>query len=106
MFILPNKGFHEFTLAILSWSLFNTLMDLLYSAFVSKLFISSYSLILRSCIFDNFASVFGCSQLNPPLQSLECSVAPDFSHFPAMRSSWCTTDRLSTRFFVSTMYSN
>ena len=100
-----KKGFHEFVLTILLLSLFNTLMDLSYSTFVSKLFISNESLILRSCILDNFASVFGCSQLNRPWQYLEYSVAPDASHFLAMLSSWCSTDRVSTRSFVSPMYS-
>ena len=66
MLILRNKGFHELVLTILPWSLFNTLMDLLYSPFVSKLFISNDSIILRSYMLDNFASVFGCSQLNRP----------------------------------------
>ena len=46
MLILQNKGFHEFMLTMLSQSLFNTLMDMLNSAFVSKLFISNDSLIL------------------------------------------------------------
>ena len=27
------------------------------------------------------------------------------SHFPFMQSSWCSTDRVSTRFFVSPVYS-
>ena len=75
MLILRNKGFHEFVFTILPRSLFNTLMDLLYSGFVSKLFISNDSLILRLCILDNFANVFGYSQLNCPWYSLECSVA-------------------------------
>ena len=105
MLILRNKGFHEFVFTILPRSLFNTLMDLSYSAFVSKLFISNDSLILRSCMLDNFASVFGCSQLNGPLQSLECSVALNAPHFPAMLSSWCSIDRVSARFFVSPMNS-
>ena len=105
MLILRNKGFHEFVLTILPRSLFNTLMDLSYSALVSKLFISNDSLILRSCMLDNFASVFGCSQLNGPLQSLECSFALNAPHFPAMLSSWCSIDRVSARFFVSPMYS-
>ena len=105
MLILRNKGFHEFVLTILPRSLFNTLMDLSYSALVSKLFISNDSLILRSCMLDNFASVFGCSQLNGPLQSLECSFALNAPHFPAMLSSWCSIDRVSARFFVSPMNS-
>ena len=37
MLILLNKGFHEFMLTILPRSLFNILMDLSYSAFVSFL---------------------------------------------------------------------
>ena len=97
MLILRNNGFHEFVLTILTRSLFNTSMDLPCSAFVSKLFIS--------CMLDNFASVFGCSQLNGPLQSLECSVALNAPHFPAMLSSWCSIDRVSARFFVSPMNS-
>ena len=100
MLILRNKGFHKFVLTILPWSLFNTLMVLSYSAFVSKLFISNNSLILRSCMLGNFVRAFGCSQLNCS-QSLECSVAPDASHFPFMVSSWCSIDRVSTSFFVS-----
>ena len=98
MLILRNKGFHEFVLTILPRSLFNTSMDLSYCTFVSKLFIYNDSLILRSCMLDNFASVFGCSQLNCPWQSLECSVAPDTFHFPAMLSSWCSIDQMSTGF--------
>ena len=66
MLILQNKGFHELVLTILTGSLFNTLMDLSYSAFVSKFFISIASLILRLCMLSNFASFFGCSQLNHP----------------------------------------
>ena len=58
MLILWNKDFHEFVLTILVRPLFNTLMDLSYSAFASKLFNSNDSLILRSCMLDNFASVF------------------------------------------------
>ena len=88
MLILRNKG--VFVLTILPQSLFNTLMDLSYSAFISNMFISNDSLILRSCMLDNFASVFGCSQLNRPWHSLEYSVAPDASYFPAMLSSWCS----------------
>ena len=50
MLILRNKGFHEFVFTVLPRSLFNTLMDLSYSAFVSKLFTSKDSVILRSLI--------------------------------------------------------
>ena len=46
------------------------LMDLPYSAFFSKLFISNDSIILRLCMLDNFARVFGSSQLKCPWQSL------------------------------------
>ena len=95
MFILQNKGFHELVLTILPRSLFNTLIDLSYFAFVSKLFIFNYSLILRSCLFVNFASVFGCSQLNRLWQYLECSVACDAIHIPVILSSWCSIDRVS-----------
>ena len=102
--ILRNKGLHEFMLTILPQSQFNTLMDLSYSAFVSTLFISNDSHILHSCMLDNFASVFGCSQWNHPWQSLECSVAPDISYFPAMLSSWCSIDPVSTHFFVCPIY--
>ena len=104
MLILRNKGFHEFVLTTLPRSLFNTLMVLSYSAFVSKLFNSYNSRILRSCMLGNFAIIFGCSQLNCPLQSLECSVAPNASHFLFMLSSWCSIDPVSTRFFISPMY--
>ena len=104
MLILRNKGFHEFVLTTLPRSLFNTLMVLSYSAFVSKLFISYNSRILRSCMLGNFAIIFGCSQLNCPLQYLECSVAPNASHFPFMLSSWCSNDPVSTRFLISPMY--
>ena len=96
---LTKQGFHQFVLTTLPQSLFNTLMDLLYSAFFSKLFISNDSFTLRSFMLDNFASVFGWSQLNRPWQSLECSVAPNAPYFPAMLSSWCSTDRVSPRFF-------
>ena len=75
MLVLRNKVFDELGLTILPPSLFNNLMDLSYSAFVSKLFIFNDSLILRSCMLNNFASVFRCNQLNHPWQSLECSVA-------------------------------
>ena len=64
MLILRNQGFHEFVLTILIWSLFNTLMDLSYSAFVSKLFICNDSLILRSCMLDSFASIV---PIKPPM---------------------------------------
>ena len=64
MLILRNKGFHEFVLTVLPQSLCNTLMDLLNSAFASKLFVSNDSLILCLCMLDNLASVFGCRQLN------------------------------------------
>ena len=88
MLILRNKGFHEFVLTVLPQSLCNTLMDLLNSAFASKLFVSKDSLILCLCMLDNLASVFGCSQLNQQWQSLECSVAPDTSHFPVQLIEW------------------
>ena len=99
-----NKDFHEFVFTILPQSPFNTLMDLSYSAFVSKLFISNDSLILRSRMLDNFASVFQCSELNRPWHSLECSVGPGASHFSVILSSWCSIDRVSTRHFVSPIY--
>ena len=59
---------------------------------------------VRVCwaVFQTFS---GCSQLNRPWQSLGCSVAPDSSHFPVMLS-WFSIDRVSTRFFVSPMYSS
>ena len=101
---LRNKGFHEFVLTILPPSLFNTLMDLSYAAFVSKLFISNNSLILPSCMLDNFPSAFEYSQLNRKWQSLECSVAPDVSHSPATLSSCCSIDRVSTRFLFLQCY--
>ena len=67
MLILQNKGFHEFALTPLPRSLFNTLMVLPYSAFVSKLFLSNDFLILRSCMLANFLQVFfGSSRLNLP----------------------------------------
>ena len=105
MLILRNKGLHEFPLTILPRSLLNILVDLLYSVFVSKLFIYSDSLILHSCILGNFKSVFGSSQLKRPWKSLECSVAPDTFHFPAMLSLSCSIDQVKTRFFVSPFYS-
>ena len=78
--ILRNKGFHEFVLTLLPRSLFTTLMDLSYSAFVTKLFISSDSLISRSCMYDNFASVFGCSQLNRTWKSYQTRCFPFSCH--------------------------
>ena len=98
MLILRNKGFHEFLLTILPLSLFITLMDISYTAFVSKLFFSNDSLILLSCMLGNFASFFGCSQINRPWQSLECSVAPDASHLLAVLSFWCSIDQVTTCF--------
>ena len=74
MLILRKNGLHEFVLSILTRSLFNTLMGLSHSAFVSKLFISSDSLALRSSMLGSFEGVFRCSQLNHPWQSLKCSV--------------------------------
>ena len=56
MLILRNKGFYEFVLSILLRSLFNTLMDLLYSAFVSKLVIFEDFLNFRSCSLGNLAT--------------------------------------------------
>ena len=105
MLIFPCEGIHEFALIILPRSLFNILMDLSYSAFVSKLFISNDSFIIRSCILDNFENVFGSSQLNRRWKSLQCLVVPDASHFLVILSSWCSIDRVSTRCFVSPMYS-
>ena len=67
MLISQKKGFYEFVSTILPQSLFNTLMDLSYSAFVSKLFISNNSLILRLCMLDNFASVFWVQPIKPPM---------------------------------------
>ena len=64
MLILRNQGFHEFVLTILIWSLFNTLMDLSYSAFASILFICNDSLNLRSCMLDSFASFV---PIKPPM---------------------------------------
>ena len=101
MLILRNKSFHEFVLTVLPRPLSNTFLDWPYPAFISKLFIYNDSLILRSCMLDNFASVFGCSQLNCPWQTLECSVALDASHFLAMLCSWCSIDGVSTQVFVS-----
>ena len=67
MLILQNMGFHEFALTALPRSLFNTLMVLPYSTFVSKLFTCKDSSILRSCMLANFfAIVFGSSRLNLP----------------------------------------
>ena len=94
--ILRNKGFHEFVLTLLPRFVFTTLMDLSYSAFVSKLLISSDSLISRSCMYDNFASVLGCSQLNRTWKSFECSVQPDASHFPVILS-WCSSYNLISK---------
>ena len=81
MLILRKKGLHEFVLSILPRSLFNTLMGLSHSAFVSKLFISSDSLVLRSCMLGNFEGVFGCSQLNHPWRFLKCSKHSTLSIF-------------------------
>ena len=95
-------------LTILSWSLFNTLMDLSYSTFVSKLFIYTDTLILRLCIMGNVTNVFGCSQLNRPWQSMNVQLhltLPIFlSCCPVILSSWCLIDRVSTRFLVSAVY--
>ena len=68
----PTKlgGVHEFVLTILPLSLFNTLMDLSYSVFVSKLFISNDCLILRLCMLDNFPSVFWVQPNKPPMTIL------------------------------------
>ena len=105
MLILRNKGFHEFVLTILPRSLFKFLMVLSYSAFVSKLFTCKDSYSTFVYVDHFFAIVFGSSRLNLPWQSLECSVPPDASHFPFMQSSWCSTDRVSSSFFVSPVYS-
>ena len=86
MLILQNKGFHRFMLTILPLSLFNTWIDLSYSALGFKLFICKYSVILRLCMLVNFVRVFGHSQWNCLWQSSEYSVAPDASHFLAMLS--------------------
>ena len=64
MLILRNKGFHKFVLTVLPRSLLNTLMDLSYSAFVSKLFISNDSLTLRSCMLDK---CFWVQPIKPPM---------------------------------------
>ena len=55
MLFLRDKGFHEFFLTILPWSLlsFNTLMDFFYSTFVSQLFISKDSLMFRLCMLGS-----------------------------------------------------
>ena len=81
MLTLRNKGFHEFVLTVLSWSLFNTWIDLLYSAFVSELFIFKDSLILCSCMLGDLASIFGWSQLNRPWQSWMFSCTWSFTFF-------------------------
>ena len=47
MLILQNTGLHEFMLIILPRYLFITVMGFSYSAFVSKFFVSTDSLILR-----------------------------------------------------------
>lgn len=98
MLILQYTGLYEFVLDILPGYLFSTLMDCSYSAFFSKLFVSKDSLVLCSSMLSNFASVFRCSQLNSQWKSFECSVAPKNSYFPAMQSSWCSIDQISTRF--------
>ena len=97
MLILQNKGFYEFVLTMLPRSLFNTWFVVL--CFFLKIVYSIDSLILHSCILGNFASVFGCSQLNRPCQSLKCSVASNTSHFPALLSSSCSIDWVSKHFF-------
>ena len=97
MLISQKKGFYEFVSTILPQSLFNTLMDLLYSAFVSKLFISNDSLILRLCMLDNFASVFWVQPIKPPMtifRMFSCTQWSPFSIHAIFlvfnRSSECT----------------
>ena len=101
---LTKQGLPLILVNLLPRSLFNTLMELSYSAFVSKFFISKYSPILHCVWFFYFASVFGCSQFNRLWQSLECSVVLDVFHFLVMLSFWYSVDRVSTLFSVSPMY--
>ena len=86
--ILRNKGFHEFVFTVLPRSLFNTLMDLSYSAFVSKLFISNDSLILRSCMLDNFANIFWVQPIKPTMTffgMFSCTRGFPFSYLPGVQ---------------------
>ena len=69
------------------------------------LIISSDSLIFLLLYLASLDNVFGCSQLNWPWHSKQCSVAPELSHFPFMLSCWCSIVLVITFFFVSPMYS-
>ena len=52
-----------------------------------------------------FCKCFWVQPIKLSMTILECSVAPDASHFPAMLP-WCSIDCVSTRFLVSSMVSS
>ena len=70
---LKKQGLHEFVLTILPRSLFNNLIVLSCSSFSSKLFFFPTIPLFYVYVFGQFVSSFGCSQLNHPWQTLECS---------------------------------
>ena len=67
--------------------------------------VNSDSLILLLLCLASVDNTFGCSMLNWPWHSKQCSVAPELSHFPFMLSWWCSIVMVNTFFFVSPMYS-
>ena len=99
MLVLWNKGFHEFVLTILPGSLFNTLMDLSYSAFASNLLISKHSFILRSRILCNFARVLGAVMIIAGRFSCAWHL-PFFCHAIILVANWSSEHT----FFISPMY--
>ena len=96
-----SKGVHVFVLTKLPSSRF--IFNLLLLHF--DLIISSDSLIFLLLCLASVDNTFGCSQLNWPWHSKQCSVAPELSHFPFMLSWWCSIVMVNTFFFVSPMYS-
>ena len=68
----------------------------------SDLIISSDCLILLLLYQASLDYVLGCSQLNWPWHSKQCSLAPQLFHFPFMRSCWCSIVLVITIFLCFT----
>ena len=95
-----NKGNHLFWQSCHHRDLYS-----IYYCYILIFIISSDSLIFLLLYLASLDNVFGCSQLNWPWHSKQCSVAPELSHFPFMLSCWCSIVLVITFFFVSPMYS-
>ena len=70
---LKKQGLHDFVLTTLPRSLFNNLIVLSYSSFVSKLFFFLTIPLFYVHVFGQFCKCFWVQPINHPWQTLECS---------------------------------